>query len=69
LLEKEDRKAAEEHLEHDPACYETVHNGRDVNICICSGDKCNNAKKNFSLSVRNLCLLTTLSILWNIALY
>jgi hypothetical protein len=27
----------------DPACYETVHNGRDVHVCICSGDKCNGA--------------------------
>lgn len=43
LLEKEDRKASDEHFDHDPACYETVHNGRDVHVCICSGDKCNSA--------------------------
>merc|ERR1712025_784660 len=40
LLEKEDLKETEMPGE-DPACYEDVHNGREVRVCICTGDKCN----------------------------
>lgn len=42
LLDKEEQKILE-NLDTDPACYQDVHNGRDVKVCICSGDKCNSA--------------------------
>ena len=41
----------------DPACHETVHNGRDVHVCICSGDKCNGADTNDVVGVGRLTTL------------
>eukprot|EP00093_Oithona_nana_P010150 10150.XXX_209751_210164_1 [CDS] Oithona nana genome sequencing. len=42
LQEKEDMKETEL-PDEDPACHDTVHNGREVRVCICTGDKCNAA--------------------------
>lgn len=42
LQEKEDLKETEE-PDEDPACYDTVHNGREVRVCICTGDMCNHS--------------------------
>ena len=42
LLEKEEFRDTED-PDEDPTCYDTIHNGRDVSICLCTGDKCNAA--------------------------
>lgn len=50
LLEKEDLKERDAVDGVDPACYETVHNGREVRVCICTGDKCNASSRLPTLS-------------------
>ena len=42
MLEKEDFRDTE-YPDEDPTCYDSVHNGRDVSVCLCTGDKCNAA--------------------------
>ena len=49
LQEKEELKETE-YPSEDPACYETVHNGREVKKCICTNDLCNGSTSTTSFN-------------------
>jgi hypothetical protein len=62
LREKEELKETE-YPSEDPACYETVHNGREVKKCICTHDLCNGSTStstSFNLAVMIFTLVTLL---------
>ena len=50
LQEKEEMKETEL-PDEDPACHDTVHNGREVRLCYCTGDKCNAAPATISFPI------------------
>ena len=56
LQEKEELKETEFPMV-DPACYDTVHNGREVKVCICTGDKCNGGETRYPARVWMICML------------
>ena len=60
LQEKEELKETE-YPSEDPACYETVHNGREVKKCICTHDLCNGSTStSFNVAVMIFTLVTSL---------
>jgi len=60
LQEQEELKETEFPSE-DPACYDTVHNGREVTVCRCTGDKCNGSTKLTSSTSTIVALVSALA--------
>merc|ERR1711935_422934 len=52
-------------VDDDPTCWDTIHNGRKVRVCICTSDKCNSSHK----LTKNHWLMMTLTTLTVVAVF